>query len=295
MKRIFIEEYHDNKYRLAAIDIDRIYNSDNPGNLANVFEFSISERSASYDAQIYYAMAPSIDALDIFADIKDLYRSCKLNTWSISVIDNNIANIFQTVKPLSYQDRINLYSECHSISPTEMIKSTSSSLMSFVLFSNNQKWKTGILQRVIDCIVKPECRGDPQVYAVIDEYYRKLLRFKFESEGPTDSPLFESIRLITKCLGLKHSHDDTLFYHIPKEIQGHIDLILNDNPGFKSYPKGCLKDKLSAIFYVWSGSYITECEAGYTLKVEPDIILGLSYMQPLLLKPQSVIIIDSKL
>lgn len=293
MDRIFIETEEASVYRVACIDKSRIFSAQDPGLLATVFECSLDSPTSEDCAEIFYALSPSIGGLDLFADFVENYRSHKLNHWDIMIKDNEVANLFLTVQPLNREDRLKLYAEKHDITPTDTVTSTSPSLMSLVAFSPNQRWKTGILQRCIDCLVFPKFRKDPKVYAVIDEEYRRLMRYKFETEFegiPTmdHDRIFGHIRHLMFKLSLGDSRDPTPFSSIPDDID--LDPIIK---GFSLNLEGSLTDKLSEILFKWCGSRVIECENGYQLVIDPNVTEGLAYMQPLLRCPEVLSILET--
>jgi hypothetical protein len=295
-ERFFIEQEIDNTYRIAVIDIDRIYNSTNPGTLATVFECSLSNPSDNDRAEIYYALAPSIGADYIFADIKEKYRTCKLNNWSISIKDNSSDNIFSSLSPLDINHRIQLYSKQYSITPEQTITSASDSLFSLLDLSKQLSWKTGILQRCIDSLVYPQYRKNPKVYSCIDLQYRRVMRFKYETEFLgipliSDGILVEFIRKITSSIGLKHSRDNTSFIIINDNVSHYINFIETTYPVF--YIQGDIKDKLSYILCLWIGSTIIEINHSYKLELNDDVTEALSYTTSLLVKPEKLVIIDA--
>lgn len=297
MDRIFVEQITDDTHSIAVIDKHRIFSAENPGQLATVFECSLTNPTVEDNAQIFYAMAPSIGADNVFADLKEPHRSCKLNSWSIVTKDRDINNLFQAVEPLKHSDRVDLYSTRHSITPEETVTSTSKSLFSLVAFSEKQNWKTGILQRCIDALVLPQYKSNAEVYSVIDEEYRKLLRFKYEIEyeGTPDIPngvLVSFIRRVVSILGLQHSHDTTTFHEIPDSIDSYLDFFKKTIPFYKM--EGSRKDRLSNILTLWSGAKIIEItDGGYKLEIEQNVLQGLSYMAPLLQRPKTLTILET--
>lgn len=296
MDRIFVELITDNTHSIAVIDKHRIFSAENPGQLATVFQCSLTNPTSEDNAQIFYAMAPSIGADNIFADLKEPHRSCKLNSWSIVAKDRDITNLFQAVEPLKHSDRLDLYSKHHSITPDETVTSTSKSLFSLVAFSEKQNWKTGILQRCINSLVLPKHRNTPEVYSIIDEEYRKLLRFKYETEyeGTPDivnGILVSFIRRIISILGLQHSHDTTTFYEISDSIDSYLEFFKKTIPFYKI--DGSRKDRLSSILSLWSGAKIIEIPGGYKLEIDPNVLQGLSYMAPLPQRPKTLTILET--
>lgn len=299
MDRIFLEDITTpGLYRVAVVDTDRIFSAQNPGTLATVFERSTTVSRREDDAQIFYAMSPSIDADNIFIDLEDSRRSYRLNKWSINVKDSDASNLFNAINPLDRDSRLELYARYHSVTPDETLTSTSKSLFSLVAFAEKQSWKTGVLQRCIDCLVSPPYRQQPKVYAVIDEQYRRLMRFKHETENNQlpngdDSTLIMIIRRIVESLGLKHSRDTTIFHNIPDIIQDCIQSIKESTliPILKQDES--IKNILSEIFFLWCGSEIVDCEGGYKLEINSDLTEGLNYMQPLLERPDILYILEA--
>lgn len=298
MDRVFVEEEKDGQYRIAVVDRDRIFKSDNPGLLATVFECPLIDPSISDRAQIFYALGREIGAVDWEIDLHDIHRSVKLNHWSIQQRkqSQNTDSLFLAIRPLLDKDRLKLYSTKHSISPTEIIRSESPSLFSILAFSSQQqKWKTGILQRCIDCLVKPEYRGQAEVYTTVDKVYRHLLRFKLETEGSQVSHLCDLIRQIIRSLGLKHSHDTTLFAAISEETFKLMEMAIELIPTFVPQARGPLSStgRLSLLLNRWSGASLIMHRDQYCIQVDPDVERGLVYMDTFLPEPESLVILDT--
>lgn len=298
MDRIFVEQEIEGTLRIAAIDKHRIFNAQNPGDLATVFECSSTDPTPEDCAEIFYALAPSIGADDIFVDIKEHRRSCKLNVWSIGIKDRDINNLFMAVTPLNHDDRIKLYTTKYSITPDNTITSNSISLFSLVAFSDTQSWKTGILQRCFDSLVLPKFRNNPSVYSLCDEQYRKIMRFKYETETETmgtpsivNGILISFIRRITEMIELKHSRDTTIFFEIPNEIDPYLKFFEKDIP--PHLLKESLQDRLSNVLSLWVGSTVMKCENGYRLELDCDVTEALGYMAPLLIKPKQLAILET--
>jgi hypothetical protein len=296
MDRIFVEQELNNTLRIAVVDRYRIFNAQNPGQLATVFECSLSDPTDSDRAELYFAMAPSIGADKIFSDIKDTYRSAKLNVWSIAVKDSSTENIFSAVAPLSREDRLSIYSTKHSITPDDSITSTSKSLFSLLAFGEKQSWKTGLLQRCINCLVYPKFFNNPQVQSVIDEEYRRIMRFKYETETTgippiQDGVLVDFIRRITSLLELKHSRDTTVFSSIPSSISQYLDFFVRVIPSFNKYDS--LQEGLSLVLSIWSGSQVVKCDNCYKLELNATVTEALSYMIPLPVKPEKLALLDT--
>lgn len=293
MDRIFVEQVDDDKYRIAVIDRDRIFRAEDPGKLATVYECSASLPSREDDAQIFYALESLIGALDIFVDLKNKHRSSKLNTWSIAVTDKNIDNIFLTVKVLSTEDRIKLYSKQYSITPSETITSNSNSLMSLISFAEKLEWKTGILQRCFDRLVYHSYRKNLEMYAYLDEYYRKVMRFKYETEyigipDIKDGILVEIIRKITSILGIQNTRDNTLF-KITDDVNKYIELLRKNI----ELPNGNTKNIISYILDMWCGSKLIENNDTYRIEPDNNITKVLLYMQSLLTRPKILEILET--
>jgi hypothetical protein len=231
------------------------------------------------DTQMFYGIAPLIDGTDIFIDLINPGSSRKLNTWSIITEDHH------NIRPLTHTEKIELYSEVHD--------DVSNSLLAPI----KRQWKTGLLQKTIDCLVFDKYRGSAEVYTVIDEDYRRLLRYKYETEYPgIPNELTFIIRKMIRLLGLQNSHDtDTVFYNFPDKLGTYMDKFFEAAPGIKtyhpskSYPETSMRynliHNLSNILSCWSGARIIRHCTGFRLQVKPNILTGLSYMQPLLLDP----------
>lgn len=296
MDTAFIEDTKDGLYRIAVIDRHRIFSALDPGTLATVFECSATNPTREDDTQIFYALAPAIGATDLLADLTESHRSQKLNSWSIAAKDRDVANLFLALEPLTRAHRLELYSTRQSITPGNGVTSNSLSLFSLVAFADEKKWKTGILQQCIDRLVKLEYRSNPQVYSVIDEQYRRLLRFKIETEAVDlkDNDikirtLF--IRRLISLLGLKSSHDNTVFTSIPESAGDLLRLLSKLIP--TCTPRESLSEYLSDILTKWSGASVREVEGGYQLHVDETVAEGLTYMQPWLPQPETLTILDT--
>lgn len=277
MDRIFIEEIVNDVWRISAIDRRRIFEASNPGLLATIFECSINELSSKDRGEIFYALGESINAPDFFVDIHESYRSCTLNTWSVTC-DPEATNIFSS-RMLNFEERTQLYSERHTITPNEEITSTSSSLFSLISFSQNLQWKTGILQRCIDCLIFPEYRGKGKIYATIDKNYRRIMRFKLETNHNSkfpDSIYTKKIRKIVSLLGLNHSHDEKKISCVfDPSIEKYVDFFENILPLIANKN---ITDKISDILFIWSGSRLVNFEDGFKLEIDPNVLEGLNYI-----------------
>jgi len=296
MDTFFVEEIKGKKYKIAVIDKHRIFGAVDPGILATVFECSATNPTRKDDAEIFYALAPLIGADDLLADLTQQHRSQKLNSWSIATKNQEMDNLFLAVEPLTRNHRLELYSFRHSITPEHSITSCSNSLFSLVSFADQQKWKNGVLQECIDRLAKLEYRHNPQVYSVIDEQYRRIMRFKLETENVTLENnylqvLILFIRRLVSLLGLKNSHDPTIFTINPTSIDHLIKDLINMIPVYT--PRGSLKDQLSDILTMWSGSSIRESKEGFRLHVDETVIEGLTYLQTFLPKPQNLVILNA--
>jgi len=289
MDSFFVEKFDNDKYQIALVDKTRIFSADNPGLLATVYECSNESPSIDDNTQIFYALIRSINGMNIFSDLTNKNRSCKLNTWSIKYKDNNIL----TVEQINYQERIELYSKHHDITPDNTEDIFLSSLIDFSKRQNN--WKTGILQRCIDNLVKSDYRKNPKVYALIDVNYNKIMRFKHETECEnllqlTDGNIIHNMRKITSILGIKNTRDTKIFNKISHKIKTYLDYFKNKIPKLKEYNSD--KSLLSELFFLWCGSKIIDVDDGYQLKLNEDITECLTYMQPLLKQPKYLEILE---
>jgi hypothetical protein len=291
MDRVFIEEEIDGQYRIAAIDRQRIFAAEEPGRLATVFECSLTEPSISDRAQIFYALGQEIGATDWEADLQNKHRSTKLNHWSIQQQNSEADCIFFAVRPLTDNDRVHLYSTKHSITPTQTVTVESSSLFSLVALSEQQKWKTGVLQRCIDCLVKPEYRGRVEVYATIDKHYRHLMRFQLETQDVIQFPLLDLIKQLTQSLGLVHTHDSTPFVSISDSSVELIRKAIQLIPTFDL--SGSLIEQLGQLLARWSGARLVCHDDRYQIDVDADINRGRNYLDLMLPKPESLLILET--
>jgi len=301
MDTFFIEKIEDDTYKIALIDKHRIFEATEPGLLSTVFECSLNNPTRDDDAQIFYALAPMINADDSLCDIITSHRSRKLNSWTISVETPNSDNIFTALSPLTRDQRIKLYNTKYSITPEKEITSNSNSLFSLVPLSQQLEWKSGILQRCIDRLVKLEFRGNSHVYALIDEEYRRLVRFKLETESSGKDFLNTRIfvlfiqRLISD-LGLKNSRDTTPFIITPDK-SSNIEKILKCLNGLfpESLFTGSITEQISNVLLLWCGSKLIKMddEEKYQLQLDENITEGLNYLQPWLPKPKVLDIIET--
>ncbi|CAH6419325.1 Hypothetical protein HVR_LOCUS528 [uncultured virus] len=297
MDRFFIEQDTEKGFKIAAIDRNRIFASKNPGPLATVFEHSFQTLNREGDAQIFYALAPSIGADRFFADFNETHRSQRLNSWSISIVNRDVANLFQALTSLTRTDRLEMYGRKNSITPASTVTSDSYSLFSLVAFAEQQAWKTGILQKCVDCLVNVEHRGKAIVYAVIDEQYRRLMRFKLETETEVPKDIIGCTfvmfikRILTK-LGLQNSHDTTPFTTISGDVEA-IFKVFEQMSAHKF--NGTLVERLSQVLTVWSGASIKILDVGYQIEVDPAVTEGLNYMQPWLPIPEILQILEDPL
>lgn len=275
MPRIFLEDITDGRYRLAMIDRAQIAVAEKPGQLGNVYECDHKHRTREDDAQIFYTLAPSIGA-DGFQE------TTPLNMWSIAVVDANSTNLFTAVAPLTLADREQLYAQPLSVTCQSTLSSSSKSLFSLVALADSSAWKSGILQRCVDCLVKPEHRGNPAVYAVMDAHYFAIRRVQLEltHEVVNQESIIPSnmriaifkIRGLIQKLGLQSSVDTHVFTLTP------------ELPSLES---------LQHILDQWSGSQIITVEGGYRLKPIDNVLRGLSYMQPWLPLPKHLTILET--
>jgi len=293
MDTIFIEEEVDKVLRIAVIDKHRIFNARNPGLLGAVFECSLENPTSQDRAEIFFALAPTINADDIFLDLTTKYKSCKLNTWSVVVKNSNSTNLFTAVSPIDREDRLKLYSTKHSITPSDTITVESKALIALVSFSEKLAWKTGILQRCINSLVHSDYFNDAYVHSIIDEHYRQVMRFKYETEASDVSSmiLVVYIRQLTTELGIKHTRDTTSFSEIPISIENVLSNIRQIVPSLGTY--NTLRDNLSAVLFLWIGSIVVECSDGYQLELDPIVTKALSHMVSLLIRPDKLAILDT--
>ncbi len=305
MNRFFLEEYDDSIYKIAAFDIHRIFNATNPGTLATVYECSSTNPTRDDDAQIFYALCPSIGADDIMSDLYKPYKSNRLNSWSIMINDKSYTdrNIFNAVARPSYDDLLLLYNEKYTITPDanplesfNCIKNVNN-INALLDASNSNNWKNGILQRCFDCLVFHKYRGKCEMYALLDFYYRYVMRFKWETEYDPIPPfnmgfLFSFVKHITLNLGLKNTHDDTQkFSALPTSVNSYLNLIYQSVPQLGNRSDDHVAD-LSKFLSIWSGSKIIKTNDEYKIKVNANIRKALSYLQPLLLRPGKLKILE---
>lgn len=287
---IFLEKIENGEVKLAAVNKNRIWDSENPGNLASVYTWEKTEES---DAQVFYVLGKVIGADDFYVDLTEKHRTPKLNNWSIILDGNNNSNsLFEQLRPLTYQELVKLYSKRHDITPQELVNESKESGFLNLVKNKNLEYKTGILQRCFDCILKPQYRGNAEIYALMDQNYRKVMRFKVETEDKNNKNVITLfIRKLLNELGLKHSQDPTPFTF---EENNYVDnLIENIN---KPISNGTSIEKLSSILYYWSGSKITSLnDDKYQLEMDSDIEKCLSCCNPLLSKPDKLHILDDEL
>ena len=297
MERFFLEEVDTQGVLIAAIDRHRIFQAENPGLLATPFHYS-TDPTREDDAQLFYALGQSIGADQFFIDLTSSHRSHKLNVWSIGIVDKSEANIFKALTPLDHQQRLKLYGSKRSITPLDPLDPPSNdanmlSVSDLVQLSEQSQWKTGLLQRCIDALVKKPHRGKAEVYAIIDRHYRQLIRYKVETEeialGPNTSLLL-IIRGITSNLSLKDSHDTKVFSTIPK-IVDHLLF-----PFFRMIGRtapASLLERLSQTLTLWSGARVIKVDNGFQVEVDKDISRALDWMQPWLHRPKSLLILET--
>lgn len=296
MDTFFVEETKDGIYRIAVVDRHRIFSATNPGKLATTFECSAENPSRDDDAEIFYALAPAIGADDPLTDLINKHRSHKLNYWSICVKDVNTSNIFLSLDALDYDKRIELYDKRQSITCDKFLTANSKSLFVLLDFSKQQNWKTGILQECIDRLVKIEFRRNAHVYALIDEVFRQIIRFKIETEDfiLKNEEIRSRVILIRKLLstlGLKHSRDTSVFTVIPETIDLIVVRLIELLPTCNS--QGNRIEQLSFILKKWSGSSIIKIESGLQLKLDEKVTECLSYTQEWLQQPHKLQILDT--
>lgn len=291
MDSFFVENITDDKYQIALIDRNRIFNADHPETITTYYECSKDSPSIHDDAQIFYTLAPSIKGLNIFSDLFNINRSPKLNTWSINSNGDNIFSIVQ----LNYEQRCKLYSTKHSITPDNIEEDPLDSLINFS--KRQQSWKTGVLQKCIDCLLQLHVRGNPKICALLDINYNKVMRFKYETEGNINNPIndfgmFRIIRKITSYLGLKHTRDITVFKEIPDTISFDLNYIKTEVPKL-SNNNDTVVETLSKLFMLWCGSKLISTDDGYRLELDNDVTTCLNSMQPLLPYPKYLEIIEA--
>ena len=293
MDSFFVENTTDDKYQIAFVDRNRIFNAEHPETIATYYECSKDSPSSHDDAQIFYTLAPSIGGLNIFSDLFNINRSAKLNTWSIKSNGNNLFSVVQ----LNYEQRCELYSIKHSITPDNIEEDPLNSLLDFS--KRQQSWKTGVLQKCIDCLLQLRERGNSKICALLDINYNKVMRFKYETEGDINNPIedsgmFRLIRKITSGLGLKHTRDIALFKEIPDTILFELNYIKTQIPKL-SNNNDTVVETLSKLFTLWCGSKLVSTNDGYQLEPDDNITTCLSYMQPLLPYPKYLEIIDASM
>lgn len=289
MSKIFVEKisHENNEYSIAYIDTHKIYSAENPGKLAEPFNTTITNRKVQDDAQIFYALAPKIKADDFFS--KGLPN---LNKWFRVIKDRDVPNIWDTTRRPTANELIELYSTYHDISQDETHSSDSESLMTFVVFAETLTWKTGILQRCIDCLLLPKYRSKAISCYMVDKYYYRLMRYKLETEQP-EHPNVLAIHKILKILKLKSTHDTTKFRvsAIPKTSE-YVEELCNEFNIALTNPYENIKN----LFFVWSGGLIEHINVdNFKIAVDPNITLALSYMQPMLQVPKFNRITDAEL
>lgn len=295
MDTIFIEEFSDDKYKLAVIDRELIFSSNDPGALSNIIECSISNPTREDDAQVFYSLVPIIKGSDFFTDFRERRKSHRLNHWSIG-INKDSDNIFERFKPCTKEEYVTIYSKRGSITPEFKDCKAKSIADLFSHTREEQLWKNNVLQECLDRLLKHEFRKNPQIYELVDSNYFLLMRFKLETES--DKMVSENSTLhacvlfmkrICNTLGIEHTHDTKSFTEIPKSINHLIDFIAQHIPIDTSLP---LQNKLSMLFTLWSGSKIEPTQDGYNVIVNKDVIKALSYMQKFLTRPTSLILFD---
>lgn len=289
-----MEKFQDDQYQIAAIDKSRIFKAQNPGELATVYSCSASNPTVAQDAQIFYALAPQIQANNYFTDLLDQHCSVQLNNWSIQVNDTKSTNLFSMLQIMNLEQRMQLYSTNHSITPADNGDVRADGISIFVVMSQKLNWKTGIVQRCIDRLVKLEHRNNPQVYATMDIKYRYIMRCKLENEhtAPQDPRILSilaKLYALTHMLGLKNSQDTSLFTLI-SEARGIINELCKD---FRINTTGSDINKLTAITHAWHGGKVAWIGDKYQIVMDPLVLAGLGYTQPWLFCPERLDILDT--
>lgn len=276
MDAFFVETITNKTYRLAMVDRLNIFNSLNPGRLANVLDCSNDNPSVEDREQIFFTLAPNINGLDCYHDLFNKNHTCRLNIWTLFIVNG-------TVFPLNREISILLYGKQHSITPTE------EELASPIYLNtpnNFQLWKTGLMQRCFFCLLRPEYFNNPKICSLLDEFYRKIMRFKIEIESKNneEDKIMECFRKILFSLGLKNSRDTSLI----EEISNNTNILCRD------FCKLINREELSLtqIFELWSGSSLVQVSNQYKLVLNPDITEVLNCMVPLLVIPKSLILLE---
>lgn len=275
MPPIFLEETtSEGRYRLGMIDRAQIAVAEAPGQLGNVFECHSIHRTRADDAQILYTLASAINVFQPGTVVA-------LNTWSITVTNANEPNLFAAVAPLTLPDREQLYRHPLSITCETTTSSSSPSLFSLVVFAQANTWKSGILQRCVDCLVQPQHRSKPAVYAVLDHYYWHIMRVHLErtpdilTQPSTLSVEMKgsihAVQTLVSKLGLRDSVDTTTF----------------------TLPSDTRVEDIRKIIGAWSGSEIVPVEGGYRLRPQANVLRGLSYLQPWLPLPAHLTVMET--
>lgn len=279
---ILLENFEEDFYKLCIVDMTGADESNNicSGKFVRKITIPLKNPSDSEIKSLFDSLASQIEADNLFVDLHNKYRSSCLNTWSIKAIPN-AENIFTDIKPLSYDDKIRLYTKQHSITKEYNVIPSPFSLNFLIECARCDVWKNGVLQRCIDLLVKPQHQKDPKVYALIDECYRQALRFKLEVDKPIldDNIITKYIRSLVKSLGLSNSRDPTPFCNITERSISIINLISNNFPGFELTNYDGYFSKLDRIFNLWTGSRLIKSEDRYSLHPNNNIETCLSYLK----------------
>lgn len=289
MSKIFVEKIssENNEYSIALIDTCKIHNAQNPGKIAQPFTTNITDRKIVDDAQIFYALAPKIKADDFF-----YIGLPNLNKWSRIIANRDVPNIWDVTRKPTANELIELYSKHHDISQGETHTSDNESLMTLVVFSETFTWKTGILQRCIDCLLLPQHRCKAISYYMVDKYYYQLMRYKLETEYP-DHPNVMLMHKILNILKLKSTHDTTVFeLSSGNDLSEYIEELCYE---FKIPVKGTCEN-IKNLFKFWSNAEIVEVDFNtFRIVLDSNICLALLYMQPMLQAPKFNKITDVEL
>ena len=280
MDSFFVETVENSLYRIANVDRHRIFNAEDPGKLAISFDCPEVNPSQEDRAQIFYVIGEIIGAFDYFKDLSGRV-SCKLNIWTVFV--NKKEDGTAQLTPLTRENRVMLYAKPFSITPTEKELSLPLHLN---LPTNAQTWKTGILQRCFRCLLK-EGSFLPRICSLLDEQYRRIMRWKLETETNNPNNLVVIINKITKLLGLRHSRDTTPFTAVPDEV----------NILVEEFAKLCGKPNISLdeLLNLWVNSRLVTKDGLFQLEINTDITEVLPHMVPLLIVPNKLFIVDEPL
>lgn len=279
---IFLENTDDEHYSLAVVDMVDEKNFNVVSSRKFVGKINVDKKRPTNfeDKAIFDILAPSIGATDIFIDLFDIYETPSLNYWTPKVTSNP-ENIFTDIDNcLTLDDRKELYTTRKSITKESIVNFDKFSINFLLESSRADVWKNGVLQECIDRLVKKKFQRKPEVYAIIDENYRKILRFKLELKRPVlnDHMITQTIRTLTSSLGLQHTRDQSYFETIGQVSTKTID-ILSEMVGLKDLVS--YFDKLDKILEIWSGSRLKHHESGsgYYLVVDDKVGTGVSYLK----------------